>query len=105
MKVVINKCFGGFGLSVEAVEMYAKAKGIDPGHKVKTFGTEYFSNFYDGDLDRADPDLVQVVELLGEKSWGHCSKLEVVEIPNGVKWDIHDYDGMESIHEVHRVWG
>jgi len=28
MKIVINKCFGGFGLSYEAVMLYAKLKGI-----------------------------------------------------------------------------
>ena len=28
MKIVINKCFGGFGLSYEGVMLYAKLKGI-----------------------------------------------------------------------------
>lgn len=27
MKIVVNKCYGGFGLSPEAVERYAKKKG------------------------------------------------------------------------------
>lgn len=29
MKVVINRCYGGFGLSKEAVELFLQAKGID----------------------------------------------------------------------------
>ena len=103
MKVVINKCFGGYGLSAEAIRVYCKAKGIDPGKQIK--GQEYFSNFYDGEIPRNDPDLVRIVEQLKERSWGMCAKLKVVEIPDGVKWEIRDYDGMESIHEVHRVWG
>lgn len=29
MKVVINTCFGGFGLSYEAAKLYAKKKGFE----------------------------------------------------------------------------
>jgi hypothetical protein len=29
MKIVVNKCFGGFGLSAEAIEAYAKKKGFE----------------------------------------------------------------------------
>ena len=35
MKVVINRCFGGFGLSDEAIELYAEKKGIKLGEKLK----------------------------------------------------------------------
>lgn len=31
-KVILNKCFGGFGVSKEAYELYAKKKGIDVFH-------------------------------------------------------------------------
>ena len=31
-KVILNKCFGGFGLSKEAYELYAKKKGISVFH-------------------------------------------------------------------------
>lgn len=29
MKVILNKCYGGFGVSQEAYELYAKKKGIE----------------------------------------------------------------------------
>jgi hypothetical protein len=29
MKVVVNKCFGGFGLSDKAIEMVMNRKGLD----------------------------------------------------------------------------
>ena len=29
MKIVINKCYGGFGLSEEAIFLYGKKKGIN----------------------------------------------------------------------------
>jgi hypothetical protein len=53
---------------------------------------------------RADPLLVRVVEELGEEANGSFAKLKVVEIPDGVDYQIDDYDGVESIHEKHRSW-
>ena len=54
--------------------------------------------------DRADKFLVQVVEELGEEASGSCAKLKVVEIPEGVKYEISEYDGKEHIAEQHRTW-
>ncbi len=56
------------------------------------------------DVPRDDPALAQAVEELGEKANGTYAKLEVVEIPDGTKYEIDEYDGQESIHEVHRSW-
>lgn len=88
MKVVINDCYGGFGLSNKALNM---------------LGLESDSIF---DCDRANPKLVEVVEKLGEEANGFCASLRVIEIPDDVKeWYISDYDGVETIHEKHRYWG
>jgi hypothetical protein len=67
----------------------------------------YVSNdyWYYGDLNRSDPILVRVVEEMGSKANGNFAELKVVEIPDGVQYEIDEYDGMESIHEVHRSWG
>ena len=54
--------------------------------------------------DRTDPDLVSTVEALGDSANTRYSKLKVVEIPDDVKWEISDYDGIESIHEIHSSW-
>ena len=56
------------------------------------------------EIERNDPLLIQVVEELGEESWGDCAELRVVEIPDDVEWQIKEYDGMESIAESHRTW-
>lgn len=93
-KVVINKCYGGFSISDEAVE-WLKAKGVDD---ARTYG-------YCGDSYRDDPLLVACVEALGSKANGHCAELKVVEIPSDVEWQIEEYDGMEHIAEVHSTWG
>lgn len=54
--------------------------------------------------DRADPDLIKVIESLGDKANGQCAKLEVVEIPDGTDYEVEEYDGREWIAEKHATW-
>jgi len=54
--------------------------------------------------DRADPDLVFVVEALGKESWGSYAELKVVEIPDDIEYTIEEYDGIEHVAEQHRTW-
>lgn len=61
-------------------------------------------NFYDRDIARDDPILIQVVEELGEKANSRYSELKVVEIPDDVEWQIDEYDGAEWVAEKHRTW-
>jgi hypothetical protein len=56
------------------------------------------------DIPRDDPDLVRVVEELGEKANGRCANLAVVDVPDDVSWYIDEYDGSESVEERHRSW-
>ena len=139
MKIVVNRCYGGFGLSDKACEMVMKRKGLncfrykqtkyelrdgvieyarcdafnnddifnyyqteDLGEKIDKLPNETFQ--YYGNLERDDVDLIAVVEELGDEANGRFAKLEVVEIPDDVKWEIDSYDGIETIHEVHRSW-
>ena len=116
MKVVINRCYGGFGLSDEAVELYAKIKGINlsPRQKSSFAGGShwYIDDIHDDEHyfcsysieSRDDPALIQVVESLGERANGWAADLAVVEIPDDVKWHIHEYDGIEHVAENHRTW-
>lgn len=89
MKIVINTCWGGFGLSEQA----AKEIGCNTHGYTET-----------GELKRNDPKLVEVVERLGHTANGPLSALAIVEIPDDVDWGIHDYDGIEHVYEVHRTW-
>jgi hypothetical protein len=102
MKIVINDDFGGFGLSKIAMESYASRKGIALGKWNQTWG--YFEDFMDRDIPRNDKDLVEVVESLGNLANGSYSSLRVVEIPDGVEWQVEEYDGSEWIAEKHRTW-
>ena len=132
MDVVINGCFGGFSLSDEAEDLYAKKSGFDlfrytekEGKYIRGSSTSWISYtfkkdlgdsfdklpsdedsgyWYSRDIDRACPILVDVVKELGDKANGNCASLDIVEIPDGVEYEIDDYDGSESIHERHRSW-
>jgi len=91
MKVAINSCYGGFGLSEAAYH----ALGLE----WDGYGYEY-SNYE----RRTDLRLIEVIEALGEKASGEYSKVKIVEIPDDVDWNIEEYDGMEWVAEAHRTW-
>lgn len=89
MKIVINKCFGGFGLSAVAESIYAQESGKD----ISVY-----------EIPRDDPILVSIVESMGEAADGAFAELKVIEIPDDVEWQIDEYDGTEWIAEKHRTW-
>ena len=134
MKVVYNACYGGFGLSHEAMLAYGKKKGVDLvayGIKYED-GTTGYSRCSDGRVTyyttkdvgdvptfsdistglfkfpegfRHDPDLVAVVEDLGsEASSGDHARLRIIEIPDGAEYEIDEYDGHESILPPRQSW-
>ncbi len=94
-RIVINRCYGGFGLSNQAVQRYKELAWI-PEEEL----------FWTYDIPRDSKILLQVIDELGvEKASGPHAELKVIEVPDGVKWHIADYDGMEHIAEDHRQWG
>ena len=139
MKVVINKCYGGYGLSRLALQRYAELKKMPPvlfytsdpfndryrrvsatddlqgsisvccvGEDLGEFttGDEAYKNqvLEDHKIERHDPILVKVVEELKAEADAHFAKLKIVKIPDGVEYDIAEYNGKESIQEKHRSW-
>lgn len=62
--------------------------------KIYHFPECYFNT---RNIKRNDLSLVRVVEELGEKSSGPCSKLKVEEIEDGSLYKIKEYDGLETI--------
>lgn len=104
MKVVINKCYGGFSLSKEACELYAERKGLKLGEWNKSWGFYEGGDFYDREIKRDDPVLVQIVDELGPKADGNFAELRIVEIPDDVEWEVYEYDGYEHVAETHRIW-
>lgn len=163
MKVAINKCWGGFGLSHQATKRLAELEGrqcfffknarkengeIDLDHLIPIetdkLGSEFMWYAYDvpnpdevlpsrgkewnalsqeekrrcneewsehslyyGRMEgrRSDPLLIQALEELGDEANGKHAEIHIIEIPDGVDYEIDEYDGMETIHEKHRSWG
>lgn len=93
MKVVINNCYGGFGLSDAGITRYLELADL-----ILT------GDFYDRDIPRDDSALIQVVEEMGEAANGSCADLKIVDIPDDVDWYIEEYDGNEWVAERHRTW-
>lgn len=89
MKVVINKCYGVFGLSEKAY---------------KYLGIEWDGYGYGFSDDRTNPELIECIESIGEEANGRYADLKVVEIPDDVEWEIEEYDGIEWVSEKHRTW-
>ncbi len=80
MKIVINNCFGGFGLSKEA-ENFMEGKWID------------------GEDIHCDPELIALIEREGaDKVGASYADLRIVEIPDeATDFLIDEYDGWESV--------
>jgi len=91
-RIVINDCYGGFGLSDYGRELYCQYACIQD------------EDFADYQIDRDDPYLIRVVEELGEAAADKYSQLKIVEIPADVDWQIDEYDGHEWVAEKHRTW-
>ena len=139
-RIVINACYGGFGLSNDAILRYLELSGIPvwseindglipfkywlvppDGDRVSDPSSQEWASmsmverqshnakysqqvFYDKDVRRDDPYLVQTVLELGERANDRHSELKVVEVPADVDWVIEEYDGKEWVAEVHRTW-
>lgn len=132
-EVVVNRCFGGFGLSHKAVMRYAELKGMKLFVTIDDIAKQVYKEravvgnpeilhhywtkenvskddnvndyyFSESDIKRDDPMLIQVIRELKNDANGLFAKLEVVTIPDDVEWEISEYDGSESVEEVHRSW-
>jgi hypothetical protein len=104
MKVLINKCHGGYGISADALSMYADKKGLK--YSVKN---EYmpFLDLADGtslssyNIERNDPTLIAVFEELGSEDFsGISANVAIVEVPDGAEYFVDEYDGLEDVSQI-----
>jgi len=124
MNVVINNCYGGFGISDAAVEKlivkgwtvtkYLKSGSLENANADFVYngredlgflGKYSFGKWYGNEQAlRTHPDLVAVIKELEEKANTNLSQLKVITVPDDIEWKIEEYDGLECIAEVHRTW-
>lgn len=87
MKIVINRCFGGFSLS----HMVCDYLGIKSPYQ--------YSN--PTKKNRCNPALIEAVERFGREASDSFSAVAVVKIPDeATDFLINEYDGAESIYYV-----
>ena len=88
MKILINSCYGGYGLSEDFVSHINK---LTEGQLVNT------QELY----DRANPLIVEEAIKFGlDKASGTSADLTVQEIPDNCHYSVHEYDGMEYIDAI-----
>jgi hypothetical protein len=110
-KIVYNACYGGFGLSALAYELYAELAGLkiypeDIGCGVQMYWLSppigdkeldrHREKLYSSDLPRHDPILVNVIETLGKDANGMCADLKIYETESN-QYRIEEYDGNETV--------
>jgi len=122
MKIVLNKCYGGFHISDEGYEWLLKNKnwkcttlGKDGEWKNSNakiykseedipFGGKYYFTSDDRGF-RTNKDVIEMVKILKEKASFQTSKIEIIEIPDNVDYEIEEHAGIEHVAEKHNTWG
>lgn len=114
LEVVINKCYGGFGLSEKAEKFFNNLKNwsnetneedenVETDENIETddnVETDENSCDFEQTKSRTDPDLIATVKKFGDEANNTFSKLKIETFPDCVKKEwltIHEYDGMESV--------
>lgn len=88
-KIVYNGCYGGFGLSKKAWDMYKSR--TESAYGAKAVASSQW------EIDRQDPILVEVIEELGRKANGPHADLHIRELSPGTRYRIEEYDGWETV--------
>ena len=103
MKLLINKCYGGYGVSNEAIELWFSKKGLPMRTEITEYGD---TRYYHEDnmiwsIGRNDPTLIEIFEEIGsERTSGDHADLKLVELPDFCKYTVGEYDGNEWIEET-----
>jgi len=90
-EIVINTCYGAFGLSEKASKLYCQRINLD------------YENLEEHRLDRSDPILIEVIKELGTNANALYAQLEIVSLPVGTKYRICEYEGSEHIETIESI--
>lgn len=115
-RIAINRSIGGFGISTKAflwlIEHGSEAARSDwelmaesRAETQKIYGDDWRPDWHVSPLEPNDPLLLQCLDELGQAAWGEGREIKIVEIPDGVEWDIGESEeGYQWVYEKHRIW-
>lgn len=88
IEVLFNNCYGGWGISGKARELYKLRKTNNSNNN----NNNYLSK-------RSDPVLIQIYNELGDEFDGKYSKTSIAKIPKKYEnyYSISEYDGLETV--------
>lgn len=77
-QILVNKCYGGYSLSDEAIEALGNI---------------------DCRYDRTNPEILRIFDEMGSEAFGgDYAKIKKVTLPEETTdWKMFDYDGVETI--------
>lgn len=107
-RVVVNWAVGGFSVSKRAFERLCELGEPTALEMKELMSRRTWLRLADDNevhlyIDRDSPLLFQVIDEMGLEAVG--PNLEIVEVPDGVKWRIASDDpGNEWVQEVSRSW-
>ena len=88
VEALVNRCYGGFGASNKAKDLYIERTG------------KPLKMIHEG--LRTDPILIQIVKELGIEAKGQYSIIVVCQAVENY-WDIYEYDGLEQLYFTDNV--
>ena len=118
MLVIRTQVYENYGAhdwdGTEPCPQYWKAKG---GSEYKILGVPMDANFeqvvmaagvtrFDNYFEESVIDWsIENDDYLSDFEKDQFAELKIVDIPDGVNWEVEEYDGNEWIAETHRRWG
>lgn len=103
-KVIVNRCYGGYGWSNTAINEYLNRAGIECRYMVdsdKIFVKRegVWTPFYDFLIERDDEVAISVLEDLGWKACSNIYSHLCIEEYDDTKYtyEISEYDGLEQL--------
>ena len=110
-KIVLNKCYGGYGINTQAKLELLKRAGYKTKIATNEWGDEDILVKVDGEwkdvydveeaqslFDRTSPLLIKLIEEWGsDKVSARYANLVVEEVDKGREFIIDEYDGTEAI--------
>jgi len=104
-RILISTAIGGFALNRVGLKYLADNGCALSAAELATPSIGFNVDYYPCFLDRNDPLLLKMFEVMGKDALNEGATAVIVEIPDDTDWFVFEHEsGSEAIHERHRVW-